>query len=397
MKDNNVDFGLRTFLKELGGIAGGTALLATVPWLSGCTPARLKETAGEVVRIGMIGTGSRGQFHLHNLKAIPAARVTVLCDTYEPNLRAAADIVGSGPGTRTAANSGTRTAAGAGSNTRTSPAGVKTCTDWRRVLDDPDVDAVIIATPLHLHAEMTIAALQAGKHVFCEKAMALTEEDCLAAYRAYSSGDRVLFYGMQRLFDPKYLEAIRLIHEGKIGDIVGMRCHWFRNADWRRAVPSPELERHINWRLYREYSGGLMTELGSHQLEVCNWALGLMPVQVTGMGDIVYWRDGREVFHLMDGSERMLPVNSPVLFHIQKLRDEVHRFAIGAHRAKRAKAIGASPLDEVPGIGPARKKALLMHFGTARAVRAASLEDLQKAPGVSAGVAQQIYDYFHMR
>ncbi|MBQ1500371.1 MAG: excinuclease ABC subunit UvrC [Sphingomonas sp.] len=108
-------------------------------------------------------------------------------------------------------------------------------------------------------------------------------------------------------------------------------------------------------------------------------------------------REGREVFHLMDGRELMLPVNSPVLFYLQRLRDEVHRFAIGAHRQKRAKAIGASPLDEVPGIGPARKKALLMHFGTARAVRAASLEDLQKAPGVSAGVAQQIYDYFHMR
>ena len=108
-------------------------------------------------------------------------------------------------------------------------------------------------------------------------------------------------------------------------------------------------------------------------------------------------RDGREVFHLMDGRELMLPVNSPVLFYLQRLRDEVHRFAIGAHRQKRAKAIGASPLDEVPGIGPARKKALLMHFGTARAVRAASLEDLQKAPGVSAGVAQQIYDHFHMR
>lgn len=108
-------------------------------------------------------------------------------------------------------------------------------------------------------------------------------------------------------------------------------------------------------------------------------------------------REGREVFHLMDGRELMLPVNSPVLFYLQRLRDEVHRFAIGAHRQKRAKAIGASPLDEVPGIGPARKKALLMHFGTARAVRAASLEDLQKAPGVSAGVAQQVYDYFHAR
>ena len=108
-------------------------------------------------------------------------------------------------------------------------------------------------------------------------------------------------------------------------------------------------------------------------------------------------REGREVFHLMDGRERMLPVNAPVLFYLQRLRDEVHRFAIGAHREKRAKAIGASPLDEVPGIGPARKKALLMHFGTGRAVRNASLEDLQRAPGVSASVAQQVYDFYHAK
>ncbi|URW76008.1 excinuclease ABC subunit UvrC [Sphingomonas donggukensis] len=108
-------------------------------------------------------------------------------------------------------------------------------------------------------------------------------------------------------------------------------------------------------------------------------------------------REGREVFHLMDGRELTLPVNSPLLFYLQRLRDEVHRFAIGAHRAKRAKAIGASPLDDVPGIGPARKKALLMHFGTGRAVRNASLADLQQAPGVSAAVAQQVYDFYHAR
>ncbi|WP_287460865.1 excinuclease ABC subunit UvrC [Sphingomonas sp.] len=108
-------------------------------------------------------------------------------------------------------------------------------------------------------------------------------------------------------------------------------------------------------------------------------------------------REGREVFHLMDGRELTLPVNAPVLFYLQRLRDEAHRFAIGAHRQKRAKAIGASPLDEVPGIGPARKKALLMHFGTARAVRDASLADLQKAPGVSATVAQQVYDFYHAK
>ncbi|MXO60256.1 excinuclease ABC subunit UvrC [Altererythrobacter salegens] len=106
-------------------------------------------------------------------------------------------------------------------------------------------------------------------------------------------------------------------------------------------------------------------------------------------------REGREVFHFPDGREKMLPTNSPVLFYLQRLRDEVHRFAIGAHRAKRSRAITASPLDEIPGIGPARKRALLLHFGTAGKVRAASLEDLQRAPGVSQGVAQAIYDFYH--
>ena len=126
--------------------------------------------------------------------------------------------------------------------------------------------------------------------------------------------------------------------------------------------------------------------------------LGIEDVCLVGVAKgAFHGREGREVFHLPNGQERMLPQNSPVLFYLQRLRDEVHRFAIGAHREKRAKAMGASPLDEVPGIGPARKKALLMHFGTGRAVRNASLEDLQKAPGVSAAVAQQVYDFYHAR
>ena len=108
-------------------------------------------------------------------------------------------------------------------------------------------------------------------------------------------------------------------------------------------------------------------------------------------------REGREVFHFPDGREKMLPENSPLLFHLQRLRDEVHRFAIGAHRDKRSRAITASPLDEVPGIGPARKRALLLHFGTAGGVRAAALEDLQRAPGVSAAVAQTVYDFYHAK
>ena len=106
---------------------------------------------------------------------------------------------------------------------------------------------------------------------------------------------------------------------------------------------------------------------------------------------------GREIFHFPDGREKTLPLNSPVLFYLQRLRDEAHRFAIGAHRDKRSRAITASPLDEVPGIGPARKRALLLHFGTAGGVRGASLEDLQRAPGVSAAVAQSVYDFYHQQ
>ncbi len=125
-------------------------------------------------------------------------------------------------------------------------------------------------------------------------------------------------------------------------------------------------------------------------------ALGIEDVPIIGVAKGPHHgRDGREVFHFPDGREIMLPVNAPVLFYLQRLRDEVHRFAIGAHRTKRSKAITASPLDEVPGIGPARKKALLMHFGTARAIRNASLDDLQRAPGVSAAVAQTVHDFYH--
>jgi excinuclease ABC subunit C len=123
--------------------------------------------------------------------------------------------------------------------------------------------------------------------------------------------------------------------------------------------------------------------------------LGVEDVAFIGVSKGPDRHAGREMFHFPDGREFTLPVNAPVMFYLQRLRDEAHRFAIGAHRAKRSKAITVSPLDEVPGIGPSRKKALLMHFGTARAVRNASLEDLQKAPGVSAAVAQTVYDYYH--
>jgi excinuclease ABC subunit C len=122
---------------------------------------------------------------------------------------------------------------------------------------------------------------------------------------------------------------------------------------------------------------------------------GVHDVPVVGVSKGPDRNAGRETFHLPGGREFSLPVNSPTLFYLQRLRDEAHRFAIGAHRQKRAKSMVTSPLDEVPGIGPGRKRALLMHFGTARAVKGAALEDLEKVPGISATVAQKVYDFFH--
>jgi excinuclease ABC subunit C len=93
----------------------------------------------------------------------------------------------------------------------------------------------------------------------------------------------------------------------------------------------------------------------------------------------------------------MLEPRDPVLYFIQRLRDEAHRFAIGTHRAKRAKSLGANPLDEIDGIGPSRKRALLVHFGSAKAVSRAGIDDLKTVDGISAEMAQRIYAFFHER
>ncbi len=163
--------------------------------------------------------------------------------------------------------------------------------------------------------------------------------------------------------------------------------------------PAPPLKGRGDQEIEPEYPDLLLIDGGKGQVSAVKAvldALGIDDVPFIGISKGPHHgRDGREVFHFPDGREFTLPVNAPVMFYLQRLRDEVHRFAIGAHRAKRSKAITASPLDEVPGVGPARKKALLLHFGTAKAVRDASLEDLARAPGVSAAVAQTVYDFFH--
>lgn len=104
---------------------------------------------------------------------------------------------------------------------------------------------------------------------------------------------------------------------------------------------------------------------------------------------------GREKFFMPDRDMFQLPVNDPVLHYLERLRDEAHRFAIGSHRARRSKDITRSPLDQIPGIGAKRKKALLTYFGSAKSVQGAAIEDLQKVDGISEAVARTIYDYFH--
>ena len=172
----------------------------------------------------------------------------------------------------------------------------KVYTDYRKVLENKTVDAVLVATPLNLHCQIVLDAFDAGKHVFCEKSIGFTMEECFRIYKKHISTGKVFFTGQQRLFDPRYIKAMEMIHAGTFGEINAIRTFWYRNGDWRREVPSSDLERLINWRLYREYSKGLMTELACHQLQIGSWALQELPVKVMGHGAITYWKDGREVY-----------------------------------------------------------------------------------------------------
>ncbi|WP_417812783.1 excinuclease ABC subunit UvrC [Thalassospira alkalitolerans] len=123
--------------------------------------------------------------------------------------------------------------------------------------------------------------------------------------------------------------------------------------------------------------------------------LGIEDVMLVGVAKGVDRNAGREVLHIPGKAPVRLDMKDPVLYFIQRLRDEAHRWAIGTHRAKRSKQIGKSQLDAVPGIGGARKKALLHHFGSARGVADAGLKDLEAVDGISAAIARKIYDHFH--
>ena len=255
----------RDFLKN-AGIAGTGVLLASTPWVS--VFSETKHTANEKVKIGIIGPGSRGQLLMTYLNNNKKAEIAAICDIYQPSIDAALKIAPK----------------------------AKVYRDYRKLLEDKEIDGVIIATPLNSHCEITLAAYDAGKHVFCEKSIGFTMDECLQMYDKHIETGLIFIGGQQRLFDPRYIRAMEMVHSGMFGNIQSVRTYWFRNGDWRRPVPSPELERHINWRLYRDYSKGLMTELACHQLQIGSWAVKDLPEKVMGHGAITHWKDGREVY-----------------------------------------------------------------------------------------------------
>lgn len=262
------DFSRRDFLKSVAVMGGGSLFFSAFPWMQTLSQESQKETVGEKARLAIIGTGSRGMFHINHLLRVAQAEIVALCDMYQPHLDQAKVLCPK----------------------------AKAFTNYQDVLALPEVDGILIACPLHEHAPITIAGLKAGKHVFCEKSMARTLDQCKAMYDTYKQSGKVLYIGQQRLFDPKYIKALEMVHDGTIGEVVGLRNFWYRNNDWRRPVPDPSLERQINWRLYKEYSGGLMTELATHQLQMGTWALKSIPDYISGFGDIIFWKDGREVY-----------------------------------------------------------------------------------------------------
>jgi excinuclease ABC subunit C len=142
----------------------------------------------------------------------------------------------------------------------------------------------------------------------------------------------------------------------------------------------------------------LLIDGGAGQLSAAQEVLaelGLHGLTIAGIAKGPDRNAGRERFFMPGKPPFSLPPNDPVLYFVQRLRDEAHRFAIGSHRAKRKKAMSETSLDDIPGVGPTRRRALLRHFGSAKSVSRAGLPDLQAVPGISAAMAQQIYNYFH--
>ena len=254
----------RNFVKA---VSAGTLGATVVGRGIGKTGAPRAVPPSDQIRLGIIGPGSRGQELMRYFLRVPGVRMAGLCDVYEPRFAAARKITGED---------------------------APIYRDHRRLLEARDLDAVIVATPLSFHAEHTIAALQSARHVYGEKSLGFTVEHCERIVEAVRRSGKHFQVGHQYRYAPWFQQVVQRVGKGEIGSVKHIYGYWHRNGNWRRSVPEPKFERLINWRLYKEYSGGLTAELGSHLIDFANWVFGATPESVVGSGGIDTYHDGRE-------------------------------------------------------------------------------------------------------
>jgi len=268
---DNTDFNRRDFIKggslaTLMTLLGGVEIKAQ----SEQKPADAKQDDSDRPRVkcAVIGFGNWGREIVATLSRLPQAQVGVICDNYEATLKRAA---------------------------KAAP-GAKTEKDYRKVLDNKDVQAVLIATPSHLHRDIAIAALQAGKHVYCEAPLATTIDDARAIAKAAKAAPSLQFQsGLLYRSDPQRHFLLPFIRAGALGKTVMARAQWHKKQSWRGTSPNPAREEDMNWRLSNSTSTGIIGEFGIHQLDSAAWFLGARPLSVSGFGSVVFWKDGREV------------------------------------------------------------------------------------------------------
>ena len=268
--------GRRNFLKAIAGLPAVAGL--------GAAAALRAPVPGGPVRVGFIGLGGQGRVLLE--QADPAfVDVRALCDINPDQLERADTAL---------------------KETGRPPA--RHYADWQAMLEQEEVEGVVIAAPLWMHADITAGAFASGRHVFCEKMMAWDVQGCERMVEGARRAGRVLEIGYQRFYNAVYQAAYEgVVRPGALGEVYHARLAWHRNGNWRRTgePPSPDYspakwgyptwEHLLNWRLYNKYSRGLLAELGSHQLAVANWFFSATPDAVLGTGGIHRFDDGREV------------------------------------------------------------------------------------------------------
>ncbi|MBA3700313.1 MAG: Gfo/Idh/MocA family oxidoreductase [Planctomycetes bacterium] len=220
------------------------------------------------VGCAVIGLGEQGRAVLTALSHAAGAQVKRICDTYEGIHDRALELA-------------PKATAG---------------TDAAEVFADPAVQAVWICTPTHQHKDLVLAALKAGKHVYCEAPLAHTIDDARAIAQAAAAAKSQVFHsGLHQRTSPQHLHVVKFIRTGALGTVAMGRAHWHKRTSWRRAAASDERARALNWRLKKDTSLGLAGEIGIHQFDVASWFLKELPVAVSGRGAIRAWKDGREV------------------------------------------------------------------------------------------------------